>query len=333
MTEPVPKSLGRVDSQRVKEIRFASATIVVGSLIIVLNIVCLFVAWIDIEFGAVAAATAAPPSNGTNVASDILDPFLFNSSEVLMKLSFGVISDMSGSVVTSLGSRSFSANFRTQTQHGGTTLRQTFLGMCGEFEIDSSNILHTNTFAVWLHYSLCHVQPTIIMPVICLSIALTFLSVLSWTLSTWPVTFLDKIMPLWRDVLGLVLGRAVSLYKCAFMSAAALGLSVGADVVFSLLVNNNYSVFLKNYADSQSKRSSNFVHSSTNSIGYFISLIDSALLLLFSVGQFMMARELGMRDGFAGGSAVRYMDTRPQQPEIELKEVESSDSEPEYGEA
>jgi hypothetical protein len=30
----------------------------------------------------------------------------------------------------------------------------------------------------------------------------------------------------------------------------------------------------------------------------------------------MMARELGMRDGFAGGSAVRYMDTRPQQPEI-----------------
>ncbi len=30
----------------------------------------------------------------------------------------------------------------------------------------------------------------------------------------------------------------------------------------------------------------------------------------------MMVRELGMRDGFAGGSAVRYMDTRPQQPEI-----------------
>lgn len=29
-----------------------------------------------------------------------------------------------------------------------------------------------------------------------------------------------------------------------------------------------------------------------------------------------MVRELGMRDGFAGGSAVRYMDTRPQQPEI-----------------
>lgn len=29
----------------------------------------------------------------------------------------------------------------------------------------------------------------------------------------------------------------------------------------------------------------------------------------------MMARELGMRDGFAGGSAVRYMDTRPQLPE------------------
>ncbi len=30
----------------------------------------------------------------------------------------------------------------------------------------------------------------------------------------------------------------------------------------------------------------------------------------------MMVRELGMRDGFTGGSAVRYMDTRPQQPEI-----------------
>jgi hypothetical protein len=177
------------------------------------------------------------------------------------------------------------------------------------------------------------------------------------------------------------------------MSAAALGLSVGADVIFSILINNNYSVFLKNYADSQSLKSSDFVHSSANSIGYFISLIasgdnqipvpkcaalllplpfnhylkqnpiplflirelPSALLLLFSVGQaspppsppvlsvsflvlffsflslnlliifhcplpspsqFMMARELGMRDGFAGGSAVRYMDTRPQQPEI-----------------
>jgi hypothetical protein len=85
----------------------------------------------------------------------------------------------------------------------------------------------------------------------------------------------------------------------------------------------------------------------------------------------MMARELGMRDGFAGGSAVRYMDTRPQQPEMgeailcvlvlhrmlllitkhyfqfspsklcdslahssaELKEIEQSDSEPEYGDA
>lgn len=333
MTEPVPKSLGRVDSQRSKEVRFASATIIVGSVIIVLNIVCLFVAWIDIEFGGVAPAASAPPSNRTQVVSDMLDPFAFNSSEARMKLSFGIISEMSGSVLTSSGSRSFAANFRTQTQHSGVTLQDTFIGMCGSFEIDSSNILHTNTFAVWLHYSLCHVQPTILMPLICLSISLTFISVLSWSLSSWPVPFLDKAMPLWRDVLGMVLGRAVGLYKCAFMSAAALGLSVGADVIFSILINNNYSVFLKKYADSQSLKSSDFVHSSANSIGYFISLIASALLLLFSVGQFMMARELGMRDGFAGGSAVRYMDTRPQQPEIELKEVETSDSEPEYGEA
>lgn len=36
---------------------------------------------------------------------------------------------------------------------------------------------------------------------------------------------------------------------------------------------------------------------------------------MFDLSQFMIARELGMRDGFAGGSAVRYMDSRPQLPD------------------
>lgn len=148
--------------------------------------------------------------------------------------------------------------------------------MCQEVEIPSTNILHTNTFAVWLHYSLCHVQPTVVMPALCLSLSLTFISVLTWTLATWPLPLLDKAMPTWRAILGLALGRAVSLYKCAFISAAALGLSVGADVVFSVLVSNNYTVFLKKYADEQSKKSgSAFAHSSSSSLGYFIAIITS----------------------------------------------------------
>lgn len=332
--EPAPKSLGRVDSQRVKEIRFASATIILGSVIIILEIASLFLSWIVVEFGAVAALAApAPASNGTQPASQGFDPFMYSSSDAKMQLSLGVISEMSGTITTSSGSNTFSANFRTRTLNSGTTLKKEFLFMCDDIEISSATILHTNTFAVWLHYSLCHIQPQVLLPAICLSMALTFTSVLLWTMSTWHLTFLDKAVPTWRDTLGLQLGRAVSVYKCAFISTSALGLSVGADVVFSLLIDNNYTVFLKNYANAQSKKNGAFVHASTNSLGYFISLITSALLFLLVVGQFMMARELGMRDGFAGGSAVRYMDTRPQQPEIELKEVSSSDSEPEYGEA
>jgi len=333
--DTAPKSLGRVDSQRVKEIRFASATIILGSVIIVLNIVCLFLDWAEIEFGAApAAVSAAQPPNRTQVASGDLDPFMYKSTDIKMKLSFGVVSEMSGSLSTSSGANTFAANFRTATQLSGATLKKEFLSMCQEVEIPSTNILHTNTFAVWLHYSLCQVQPTVVMPALCLSLSLTFISVLTWTLATWPLPLLDKAMPTWRAILGLAVGRAVSLYKCAFISAAALGLSVGADVVFSVLVSNNYTVFLQKYADEQSKKSgSAFAHSSASSLGYFIAIITSALLFLFVVGQFMMVRELGMRDGFAGGSAVRYMDTRPQQPEIELKEVENSDSEPEYGEA
>lgn len=148
--------------------------------------------------------------------------------------------------------------------------------MCQEVEIPSTDILHTNTFAVWLHYSLCHVQPTVVMPALCLSLSLTFLSVLTWTLATWPLPLLDKAMPTWRDSLGLALGRAVSLYKCAFISAAALGLSVGADVVFSVLVSNNYTVFLQKYADEQAKKSGGaFAHTSSSTLGYFIALITS----------------------------------------------------------
>ena len=115
--DTAPKSLGRVDSQRVKEIRFASATIILGSVIIVLNIVCLFLDWAEIEFGAApAAVSAAQPPNQTQVASGDLDPFMYKSTDIKMKLSFGVVSEMSGSVSTSSGASTFAANFRTATQ-------------------------------------------------------------------------------------------------------------------------------------------------------------------------------------------------------------------------
>jgi hypothetical protein len=293
--DTAPKSLGRVDSQRVKEIRFASATIILGSVIIVLNIVCLFLDWTEIEFGAApAAASSAQPPNQTRVASGDLNPFLYKSSDIKMKLSFGVLSEMSGSVSTFSGSSTFAANFKTQTQVpsfspkpnsesltfftqlSGATLKKEFLSMCQEDEIPSTDILHTNTFAVWLHYSLCHVQPTVVMPALCISLSLTFISVLTWTLATWPLPLLDKAMPMWRISLGLALGRAVSLYKCAFISAAALGVSVGADIVFSLLVSSNYTVFLQKYAEEQSKKSGGaFAHTSSSALGYFVALITS----------------------------------------------------------
>jgi hypothetical protein len=277
--ESAPKSLGRVDSQRVKEIRFASATIVLGSVIIVLGIISLLLSWFVIEFGAApAASNSPPPSNATQDVPLSLNPFLYQSSDTQMQLSFGVISEMSGRIVSPLGSHTFSANFRTKVQiSGSVTLDSAFLEMCKQYEILSTDALHTNTFAVWLHYALCHVQPTVLMPVICVSIVLTFLSVLSWSLATWTIPSLDTAMPMWRVSLGLVLGRAISLYKCAFISAAALGLFVGADVVFWILISDKYTVFLKKYAEEQSKRNSVFAHSSTNAIGFFIALIATGI--------------------------------------------------------
>jgi hypothetical protein len=273
--EPVPKSLGRTDSQRVKELRFASATIVFGSVIIVLNILCLLLSWIVVDFGAPPSSTSTIPASNQSSSNEI-DPFSFKSSEVKLQLSFGVIGVMTGSMTSILGSHSFAADFKIGQQQSGTAnLKSNFLGMCSEAEIPSTDVVHTNTFAVWLHYAICHVQPTILMPLLCLSVSFTFLSILIWTLATWPLPFLDNALPLWRERLGLVLGRSASLYKCAFVSTSALGLSVAADVIFWMLVTDKYSVFLKNYANEQVKKNNQFVHSFAHSIGYFIALITS----------------------------------------------------------
>jgi hypothetical protein len=276
--EPVPKSLGRTDSQRVKEVRFASATIVFGSVIIVLNILCLLLAWVVVDFGATASTSATLAANQS--VSNEIDPFGYNSSQVKLQLSFGVTGIMSGSVTSPSGSHSFAADFKSgQQQSGSVSLKSNFLKMCSLSEIPSTDILHTNTFAVWLHYATCHVQPTILMPLLCLSVSFTFLSILLWTVATWPIPFLDNLLPMWRERFGLVLGRAASLYKCAFVSTSALGLSVAADVIFWMLVTDKYSAFLKKYADEQAKINSQFVHSFVHSIGYFIALITSGSLL------------------------------------------------------
>lgn len=249
-----------------------------GSVIIVLNIVCLLLSWIVVDFGAVPSSASTLAATLNRTASIDIDPFKFNSSDVRLQLSLGVTGEMSGSVTSFSGTSSFSANFRTRQQQGGSaSLKTEFLEMCKEFEIASTDIVHKNTFAVWLHYAVCHVQPTILTPLLCFSLSLTFLSILLWTMATWPLPILDNAVPMWRENLGLVLGRAVSLYKCAFVSTAALGLSVAADVIFSLFITDKYATFLKNYAEEQAAKNSVFAHSFTLSIGYFIALITSGI--------------------------------------------------------
>jgi len=312
-----PKSLGRVDSQRVKEIRFASATIVLGSAIIILNIVSIFLTWTSIEFGAAppaAVAAAASANASLSTMKNALDPWSLNSSKVDMQLEIGIVGSVSGSIVSHKGVHSFGANFRTMEQTAGSvTLDTRFLTMCKE-TIPSSDPLHTNTFAVWMHYAVCDVTFAMLLLVV-LSMCLTFISVLMWTLASWPIPFLDKSIPMWRQNLGLVLGTAVSLHKCTFASFAALGLSVAVDVFYFMFISSLYSTFLIPYAQSQDLATDEtWHHESSMGLGVFVALIATALLVLLVIGQAMMVRELGMRDGFAGGSAVRYMDTRPQLP-------------------
>jgi hypothetical protein len=280
--EPAPKSLGRPDSQRVKEVKFASATIIFGSVIIVLNILCLLLTWIVVDFGAPpsTASVALTTNRSTSNPSNDIDPFGFNSSDVKLQFSIGVVGVMSGSITSALGSHSFAADFKTGQQQSGANLQTKFLKMCSVAEIPSTDLLHTNTFAVWLHYAVCHVQPTVLTPLLCLSLSCTFLSVLLWTMATWSLPVLDKALPMWREQAGLVLGRAASLYKCAFVSTSALGLSVAADVIFWTLVTDKYSAFLKNYAAVQAKKNSMFVHSFAHSIGFFIALITSGMFYI-----------------------------------------------------